>query len=187
MTEGGRNPTQWPHRLEVRTAPFQGACRGSIPLGVAMTQRKIIESFTLASGYGFLSNFHTSTIYVGGKSYPSVEHAYQAAKTLDDDVKETIRKAKSPGEAKKLGKCVQLRSDWDAVKVDLMRGFLRQKFDSPFLRHQLLQTGDAELIYGNTWNDRFWGVCRGTGQNWLGKLLMQLREEFQVTDSLEQP
>ena len=151
-----------------------------------MAQKKIIESFTLAAGYGFLSNFHTSTIYIDGKPYPSVEHAYQASKTLNEDTREVIRNAKSPGEAKKLGKCVQLRPDWDSVKVDLMRQFLRQKFESPFLRHQLLETGDADLVYGNTWNDRFWGVCRGGGTNWLGKLLMELRNEFRLTDSLEQ-
>lgn len=151
-----------------------------------MAQKKIIESFTLAAGYGFLSNFHTSTIYIDGKPYPSVEHAYQASKTLNEDTREVIRNAKSPGEAKKLGKCVQLRPDWDSVKVDLMRQFLRQKFESPFLRHQLLETGDADLVYGNTWNDRFWGVCRGGGNNWLGKLLMELRNEFRLTDSLEQ-
>ena len=152
-----------------------------------MTQQKIIESFTLASGYGFLSNFHPSTVYVDKKPYPTVEHAYQAAKTLDAGSKEVIRKAKSPGEAKKLGRGVQLRPDWDLVKVDLMRDFLRQKFDSPFLRHQLLETGDAELVYGNTWNDRFWGVCRGSGLNWLGKILTELRDEFRRSDPPAQP
>ena len=152
-----------------------------------MTQQKIIESFTLASGYGFLSNFHSSTVYIDKKPYPTVEHAYQASKTLDESVRETIRKAKTPGEAKKLGRCVILRPDWDVVKVDLMRDFIRQKFDSPFLRHQLLQTGDADLVYGNTWNDRFWGVCRGSGLNWLGKILTELREEFRKPDPSNVP
>lgn len=140
-------------------------------------KKQTIDSFTLAAGYGFLSNFHPSTIYIDGKSYPTVEHAYQSYKTLDESSRELIRKASSPGEAKKLGRALQLRSDWDAVRVDLMRDFVRKKFESPFLRHQLLETGDAELVYGNTWNDRFWGICRGSGLNWLGRILMDVREE----------
>jgi ribA/ribD-fused uncharacterized protein len=140
--------------------------------------KKVIDSFTKASGYGFLSNFHPSTIYVDGKSYPTVEHAIQAHKTTDEKSRDLIRRASSPGEAKKLGRAVQLRTDWEEVKVDLMRSFVRKKFENPFLRPLLLQTEDAELIEGNTWNDRFWGVCRGSGQNWLGKILMEVRDEI---------
>jgi len=139
--------------------------------------KKVIDSFTVASGYGFLSNFHPSTIYVGKKSYPTVEHAYQAHKTLDESLIEIIRKAPTPGDAKKLGKSLVLRSDWNEIKVSLMETFIEKKFESPFLRSMLLKTGDAELIYGNTWNDRFWGVCRGSGQNELGKILMAYREK----------
>lgn len=144
-----------------------------------MSARKIIDSFTLVSGYGFLSNFHTSTVTLDGKKYPSVEHAYQASKTSDGSARELIRKTKSPGDAKKLGRALQIRPDWEEVKIDLMRGLIREKFQSPFLAHELLKTGDAELVYGNTWNDRFWGVCRGTGLNWLGRILMEVRAALQ--------
>lgn len=147
-------------------------------MGHHVTDRKIIDSFTMASGYPFLSNFHPSTIIVEGKAYKTVEHAYQAHKTIDEPSRETIRNSKDPATAKKLGRGVQMRSDWDDVKVGLMRDFIRKKFENPFLRPKLMETGDAELVYGNTWNDRFWGVCRGSGLNWLGRILMEVREEL---------
>ena len=143
-----------------------------------MNDRKIIDSFTIASGYAFLSNFYPSTIWVEGKSYPSVEHAYQAHKTLNEESREIIRNAKDPSIAKRLGRGVEMRPDWDTVKEGLMRDFIRKKFESPFLADQLLKTGDCELVFGNTWNDRVWGVCRGTGSNLLGKILMEVREDL---------
>jgi N-glycosidase YbiA len=145
-----------------------------------MSKRLIISSFTAAAGHGQLSNFHPSTIYIDGKAYPTVEHAYQAYKTLNESSREIIRKAKTPGEAKKLGRALELRPDWEIVRISLMRRFLLQKFENPLLRDYLLSTGDSELIHNNTWNDRFWGVCRGSGQNWLGKLLMEVREEYKA-------
>jgi hypothetical protein len=148
-----------------------------------MNDKKVIESFTLAAGYGFLSNFHPSTIFVEGKSYKTVEHAYQSHKTLDESSRDLIRRCSSPAEAKKLGRGVTIRPDWDEVKIDLMRNFIRKKFENPFLRPLLLSTGDAELVYGNTWNDKFWGVCRGSGLNWLGKILMEVRGEILLESS----
>jgi ribA/ribD-fused uncharacterized protein len=83
------------------------------------------------------------------------------------------------GQSKKLGKRVELRPDWEDVKIDIMRQVLKSKFtQNPELKAQLIATGDAELIEGNNWNDRFWGVCRGKGQNHLGKLLMEVRAEL---------
>lgn len=143
-----------------------------------MADKNQIDSFTLAAGYGFLSNFHPATVTLDGKRYPTVEHAYQASKTTDESARDLIRKAKTPGEAKKLGRALPLRPDWDDVRVDLMRGFIKEKFESPFLAHALLGTGGAELVYGNTWNDRFWGICRGTGLNWLGRILMEVRDSL---------
>lgn len=142
------------------------------------SSRKVIDSFTLGAGYAFLSNFHPSTITVDGKLYKTVEHAYQAHKTLDESARDLIRSAKDPSEAKKLGRSLPLRHDWEEVKVNLMRTFISKKFESPFLAHQLLSTGDSELVYGNTWNDKFWGICRGMGLNWLGKILMETRESL---------
>ena len=130
--------------------------------------------------YSFLSNFYTSTVYIDDKPYPTVEHAYQASKTLDPVQRETIRKAGNPNEAKRLGRCVPLRHDWNNVKIEIMRDLIRQKFESPFLQHMLLETGDAELVHGNGWNDIFFGVCRGRGENWLGRILMEVRDEIRL-------
>ena len=112
-----------------------------------------------------------------------MEHAYQSHKTLNEDSRELIRKAKDPAVAKKLGKGVEMRPDWDSVKEDLMRTFIRAKFESPFLADLLLKTEDAELVHVNTWNDRVWGVCRGSGQNLLGKILMEVRQELKNSSS----
>lgn len=143
-----------------------------------MPDKKVIDSFTLASGYGFLSNFHPSTIYIEGKSYPTVEHAYQSYKTLNESSREIIRLSKNPYDAKKLARSIEIRPDWDDIKENLMLQFIRKKFENPFLRPLLLSTGDSELIFNNTWNDRVWGVCRGSGKNLLGKILMQVRKEI---------
>jgi len=143
-----------------------------------MSNSDVIDDFSPRLKHGFLSNFYLSTIYVDKKPFLSVEHAYQAHKTLDENARETIRKAKSPQEAKKLGRCVQLRSDWDEVKLPLMRSFLKQKFENPFLSNMLIETGHAQLIHVNSWNDRVWGICRGAGENWLGRLLMEIRQEL---------
>lgn len=146
---------------------------------------KVIDHFV--GDYAFLNNFHPSTFYLNGKKYPTVEHAYQAHKTLDESVHETIRTAKTPFDAKRLGRSIQLRPDWEDVKVSLMREFIKQKFDNPFLSPQLLETGDAELIQRNKWNDKCWGVCArtGAGENWLGKILMEERARLYETSEKE--
>jgi len=148
-----------------------------------MSEIDIIDDFSPKLKNGFLSNFYPSTIYVDKKPFATVEHAYQAHKTLDETSIELIRKAKTPQDAKKLGRCVQLRPDWEEVKIPLMRSYLKQKFENPFLMHLLIDTGTAQLVHNNSWNDRFWGVCRGVGQNWLGRLLMEIREDLISTIS----
>ena len=128
--------------------------------------------------HSFLSNFHVSTLYVDGKSYPTVEHAYQAFKASSESEHDVIRKAKTPMEAKKLGRTLVLPENWDDEKIELMKRLIRAKFENPLLRELLLSTGDAELIQDNKWNDRFWGVCRGEGLNHLGKILEDTRAEI---------
>ena len=125
----------------------------------------------------FLSNMYPCYISYEGKIYPSVEHAFQAAKTLDPEERilfqicETYR-------IKQLGKSVELRSDWETVKVSVMKELIKTKFSDPILAKKLVDTGDAELVEGNTWGDTFWGVCKSKGENHLGKLLMEVREEI---------
>lgn len=128
--------------------------------------------------YGFLSNFAVAPVVYEGMLFPTVEHAYQAAKTLDWNSREEIRKAYSAGKAKQMGKRVQLRDDWKDVRLHIMEILLRQKFNVEPYRGLLLATGNTELIEGNWWNDTFWGVCRGKGENHLGKLIMEIRSQI---------
>lgn len=136
----------------------------------------VIDSFR--GDFAFLSNFHPSIIYVDGKKYNTVEHAYQAAKAVDLEQHELIRCARTPGEAKKMGKIVPCRSDWEDVKIDVMRSLIRKKFENPFLRPLLLATEGSQLIHKNYWHDIEFGVFVGEGKNLLGKLLMEERERI---------
>jgi N-glycosidase YbiA len=128
--------------------------------------------------YRFLSNFWPAIVQYEGQVYPSVEHAYQAAKTTSLVQRMDILRAFSPGEAKRLGRRVTIRPNWEHIKTEIMYQLVKTKFQEPILRSKLLATGNAELIEGNRWNDRFWGICKGTGQNHLGKILMQVRQEL---------
>jgi len=131
--------------------------------------------------YRFLSNFWPARVNYGGIDFPTVEHAYQAAKTDDQKARLEIAKARTPGVAKRLGKRVTMRHNWDSIKLKVMSVLVTQKFTSnPLLKKLLLDTGDAELIEGNDWNDTFWGICRGKGSNHLGKILMSVRESLRL-------
>ncbi|TXH11787.1 MAG: NADAR family protein [Spirochaetes bacterium] len=136
-----------------------------------------IDSFE--GEYSWLSNFHPVEVKLGGEKYPSVEHAYQAAKTNDPEERREIKLLKKASLAKSKGKRVTMRKDWERVKLEVMENLLRQKFEDPTLRSQLLATGTEELVEGNWWGDVFWGVCRGEGKNHLGRLLMKVRTELQ--------
>lgn len=132
-----------------------------------------ITSFT--GPHRWLSNFWPAPVSLDGVVYPTVEHAYVAAKTRDSTWRSAVLACGTPGDAKRLGRRMNLRSDWNAVRVDVMRDLLEQKFSNPTLAEKLLATGDALLQEGNTWGDTFWGVCNGRGENMLGKLLMEVR------------
>lgn len=135
----------------------------------------------------FLSNFFPAPITFSGKTWPSAEHVFQAAKTLDPEARERIRRMPTPAKAKQAGKYLVLREDWAAVKVEIMWKILRLKFkQNRHLANLLLATGDRVLVEGNTWHDNFWGVCQcqrchktgDIGLNRLGFLLMELRDEL---------
>jgi ribA/ribD-fused uncharacterized protein len=126
----------------------------------------------------FLSNFYAHAVVFEGKEYPTSEHAFQAAKTLDEAEREKIRLCKKPGGAKAAGKRVRLRDNWNFTRTRWMEEVLRIKFSDPGLRERLRATGTAELVEGNDWNDTFWGVCRGRGENRLGRILMKIRAEI---------
>ncbi|MCU0496553.1 MAG: NADAR family protein [Anaerolineae bacterium] len=135
--------------------------------------------------YHFLSNFYHTPLTWEGDEYPTIEHAFQAAKTDHPEERRRLRETPSPLVVKRLGRKVTLRSDWEQVKLDIMADLLRQKFTRyPDLRDLLLATGDLEIIEGNTWDDRFYGAVwdeteqRWIGENHLGKILMRIREEL---------
>jgi len=128
--------------------------------------------------YSFLSNFYPCLIEFDGDIYPSLEHAYQAAKTNDPNERKKIREEKQVRRAKQIGRHVTIREDWEQIKVEVMRDLLKKKFENPQLRKLLLDTYPHDLVEGNNWGDTFWGVCRGHGKNMLGVLLMQLRSEL---------
>jgi len=129
--------------------------------------------------YRFLSNFYESPMLINHKRIKTVEHAFQAAKTLNPLEQIAVLSAPSPGVAKRLGRTVTLRSDWEERKVRVMRKLLFAKFSqNPELAVALMLTGEQELVEGNTRGDHFWGVCRGTGENMLGQLLMEVRKNL---------
>lgn len=125
--------------------------------------------------YSWLSNFWPAEVLDElGIMYPTVENAFQAAKTMDKQAREQIA-TMGPGKAKRFARKLDLRSDWEEVKVGIMEILLEMKFSIPELREKLMATDDMELIEGNWWHDTFWGVYKGEGQNTLGKLIMKIR------------
>ena len=148
--------------------------------GFHCTQRGTSLAITLFRGdYAFLSNFWFIKIKYDGEFYASVEHAYQAAKTLDPKIRIAIRKTHLPANARRIGKYgLVLRSGWDEMKINVMFDLIREKFKDEDLRQKLLDTGNEELVEGNNWNDTFWGECSGVGENHLGKILMEVRSEI---------
>jgi ribA/ribD-fused uncharacterized protein len=126
----------------------------------------------------FLSNFYPVDIFYEDIVYPSVEHAYVAGKTTSKTLREEITQIELPGQVKRYGRKIQLRENWDIIKLPLMEQLVRTKFNREILSTKLLATGDEELVEGNWWGDTFWGVCAGKGQNHLGKILMKIRSDL---------
>lgn len=130
--------------------------------------------------YGFLSNFYEAPIRLGGMCFGSGEAAFQGQKCRTEEERSIFQNLR-PSEAKKAGRRVELRPDWEQVKVGLMEEIVRAKFtQNPELGQMLLATGNRPIIEGNTWNDTCWGVDirTGQGENHLGKILMKVREEL---------
>ena len=131
----------------------------------------------------FLSNY--TSVAHGIHGFNSVEHFYVAMKSTDQSFRDKIHSTDSPGAAKRLGRSIKLRSDWDDIKLDVMEHALRKKFlVGSWYAEKLLEVDDSDLIEINTWHDNFWGDCRCTkcqaieGENNLGKLLRQVKSEL---------
>lgn len=126
----------------------------------------------------FLSNFALVKINHLGFEFNSVENAYAASKCkYIEDVEKFINI--SSGQAKRLGRRVANREDWDEVKVGIMRSLLEQKFQQEPFKSKLIETS-GEIVEGNSWGDTFWGVDikSGIGKNTLGKLIMEIRNQL---------
>jgi N-glycosidase YbiA len=161
-----------------------------------MVLTKKIEKYE--GDYRWLSNFDPVRITYEGAIYDSIEHAYQAAKTVDMEERKRfqsgvmVAKGKNPqtgkmvvgymtaADAKRAGRHLQVRSGWEEMKVPLMKDLKRQKYSKQPFKRLLLETGDAEIIHGVWWNDTFWGVRYGIGKNIDGRLTMDIRAELQA-------
>lgn len=137
--------------------------------------------------YSWLSNFHLCEIHHEGLIYPSTEHAYQAAKTADPEARKLFTDpALTCAASKKLIRTLTCDPGWELVKDKVMRAVCFNKFARHLdLRAKLSATGDAQLVEGNTWNDTYWGICKGVGQNRLGITLMDIRAFFLARESNE--
>ena len=143
--------------------------------------RDVIDSFS--GDYFFLSNFYPCRVVYNGVNYKSSEHAYMASKFTDSIFKDLIINAVTPSQAKFLANKQlksKIREDWDIVKLGIMEEIVMAKFVPVHMRDMLLDTANAELIEGNWWNDTFWGVCNGRGENHLGKILMSVRNHYRL-------
>ncbi len=147
-----------------------------------MDQAKIIAGFR--GEYQFLSNFHPCKVTFYQMEFRSVEAAFQAAKCADPGERKQFLTL-SAAEAKRLGRRVRLRSDWEQRKMTIMHNLLIHKFEeNPELLSKLLDTGNAVLVEENTWHDNFWGICTCPkcagikGANHLGRLLMAIRANY---------
>lgn len=128
--------------------------------------------------YRFLSNFHPCNILFDNIMFPSVEHAYVAAKTFDYNVRKEISLIKGPVQVKSAGRKLQLPVDWDHRRLIVMTDLVLEKFRDASLQKELILTGDKYLEETNDWDDKFWGVDSGVGHNMLGKILMLTRERY---------
>ena len=152
----------------------------------------VIDSF-IGENY-FLSNFYEHPLTVFGLEFQNSEAAFQSQKSVNKDIQRQFCSL-NPSDAKHLAHRLPLREDWESVKVDIMRDVLQAKFSDLSLKRRLINTHPHKLVEGNTWGDRYWGVCGGTGKNYLGRLLMELRDKLlrqqiisykSVTQCLEQ-
>lgn len=179
-------------RVDSPGGPYKDLRRLPLDHGQRFAARRravsmINQIATFDGEFRFLSNFYHSPFTTRrGQLVQTVEHAFQAAKTLNVDEQAAILAATTPGEAKRLGRRATMRPDWDTLRLRVMAELLRLKFaEGTPLATKLLETRYAELVEGNTWGDRFWGVCDGVGENHLGHLLMQRRYELRKTVAKE--
>lgn len=136
--------------------------------------------------YRWLSNFAPVKICIYGETYSSVEHAYMAFKSDDPEWRLYCQSEATAGQVKRASRTINVKDNWEQIKVHIMLCFLTKKFEQEPFRTKLLETNDELLQEGNNWGDKFWGVClkTNTGKNMLGQLIMGIRIDiFNELDS----
>ena len=149
------------------------------------TDAREADILSFSGNYSYLSNFYVGSpapyriTLSDGEIYQlfrTSEHAYQAAKARTVEEASRVARTSNPRDAKRQGRALIVRDDWDDIKLSVMAHVIAMKFSYDIvLREKLLGTGDALLVEGNTWGDTFWGQCRGVGENHLGRTLMGVR------------
>jgi len=148
-----------------------------------MTGHLLVEEFQ--GRYRFLSNFYYSVILYKGKVCKYAENAYQAEKAIDPVHQEIIRLQPTPGKAKRKAREMQdqglthSKEVWNGMRLGIMEEVEEAKYrQNPNLERKLLLTGSKILEEGNTWGDKFWGICDDEGENHLGLILMKVRDKL---------
>lgn len=130
--------------------------------------------------YWFLSNFYPVEIECAGLKFKCVESAFQAYKCANIEDRKLFVNLNG-AEAKKLGRKVPMRKDWEDIKVKVMYRLVMQKFNrNPELLNRLKDIKGI-IVEDNTWNDTFWGMCNGKGRNTLGVILTAVRNELSAS------
>lgn len=137
--------------------------------------------------YSFLSNMYSCKVNYDGEIFPCVETAFQYAKCADENEKEKFINDRgyyvNGFVARKIGQQVKLREDWKYARLEIMYKLLEDKFcHNEKLRQALKDTGDRWIQEDNDWGDTFWGVYNSVGENMLGKMIMEIRQNIQDCD-----
>ena len=173
--DGSDPPRNRPRRKQTPANPAEARGKeGDGPMGV-------IHFYSVSAEYGCFSNFSPHPITLGGKTWPTSEHYFQAQKFAGTPDEEEVRLARSPMIAARMGRSRKrpLRKDWESIKDSIMREAVWAKFTQHAdLREVLLATGEATIVE-HTENDAYWGDGGdGRGRNRLGRILMEVREEL---------
>lgn len=135
--------------------------------------------------YIWLSNFYNTPILWQGLGFLNVEAAYQASKCTNTNIAKQFQNM-SGKDAKSFSKTINIRKDWNNIKFNVMSQLILQKFlTNENLKQQLIQTDNIYIEETNTWNDIYWGVCNGIGENNLGKILMATREYLKILNNYD--
>ena len=132
--------------------------------------------------YNWLSNFYDCTVTYDGCEFKSVEHAYLYAKSPKDPDWLRYCLKETASIVKRKSKSIDIRGDWDDVKLDIMYDLLIQKFNQEPFKTKLIETGEQNIIEGNSWGDEYWGVNLSVqpnyGENHLGRIIMKIRKKI---------